>query len=347
MRWRGARAAAVTIVLVTALLHAAPAAPQAVADNGPRPATIMGEVIDPVGAPVDGATVTLARERGASPTETVSDADGRFAFVNVAAGPFQLTISATGFAASALAGQLEPGATTSLAVIRLTLSAGAVSIEVRPNRVIAEEQLKTQEQQRIFGVFQNFNVSYDPNAVPLDARQKFQLAWAKITYPVQYVSLAVLVGVQQARNDFSGFGSDEAGYAKRYAAATATILTGTVLTKAVLPIAFKEDPRYFYKGTGSTSSRVGYALSRAFVSRGDDGRLQPNYSRILGHLAVGAVSNLYYPPGSRKNPNSLPLTVKYAGLSIGGGAIDNLLQEFLLKRFTTHAQSASQEGAER
>jgi hypothetical protein len=334
----------ITIVLVAALLHAAAAAPQTSADTGPRPGTITGQVLDPVDAPVSGATVVLTRDGDASPTETVSDTDGRFAFVNVAAGRYDLTVSAPGFAASTVAGQLAPGGAAPLAPIRLTLSAGTVSIEVRPNRVIAEQQLKTQEQQRVFGIFQNFNISYDPKAVPLDARQKFQLAGKNIIDPVQYVWLAGLVGIQQARNDFGGFGGDEEGYAKRYAAATATILTGTVLSKAVLPIVFKQDPRYFYKGTGTTSSRVEYALSRALVRRGDDGRLRPDYSRILGHLAAGALSNLYYPP---PNQQSQHLMLQYAALAIGTGAIDNLLQEFLLKRFTTHAGSASAGGAER
>jgi hypothetical protein len=156
--------------------------------------------------------------------------------------------------------------------------------------------------------------------------------------PVQYGWLAGLAGIQEARNDYSGFGGDEAGYAKRYAAATATIVTGTVLTKAVFPIVFRQDPRYFYKGTGSTSSRAGYALSRAVVARNDDGNLRPDYSRILGHFAAGAISNLYYPPQDRQN---LQLTWQYAALAIGAGAIDNLLQEFLLKRFTTQAAPAS------
>ena len=328
-------AVAITTVLLTALLRTVSAAPQIVPDASVG--TITGQVIDPVGAPVSGAVVTLAQEGGASPTEAVSGADGRFAFVNVAAGAFRVTVSAPGFAVWTLSGQLASGATASPAPIRLMLSAGTVSIDVRPSRVIAEEQLKTQEQQRVFGVFQNFNVSYDANAVPLDAHQKFQLAWKNIVDPVQYGWLAGLVGIQEVRNDFSGFGGDEAGYTKRYAAATATILTGTVLTKAVLPIVFKQDPRYFHKGTGSTSSRVGYALSRALVARDDDGHWRPDYSRILGHLAAGAISNLYYPPQGR---HSLQLTAQYAALAIGAGAIDNLLQEFLLKRFTTHDEPA-------
>jgi hypothetical protein len=331
------------VVLMT-LAQSSAAAAQNVPDTRQSPGTVTGRVLDPLGTPVSGAVVTLTREGDALSTETVSDADGRFAFPNVAASSFRVTVSSPGFVDSTFSGQLAPGATASLEPIRLMLSAGSVSIAVRPDRIIAEEQLETQEQQRVFGVFQNFNVSYEGNAVPLDARQKFQLAWINIADPVQYGWLAGLAGIQEVRNDYSGFGGDEAGYAKRYAAATATIVTGTVLTKAVFPIVFKQDPRYFYKGTGSTSSRVGYALSRAVVARSDDGSLGPDYSRILGHVAAGAISNLYYPPQDRRN---LQLTWQYAALAIGAGAIDNLLQEFLLKRFTTHPASASRSTVEK
>ena len=38
---------------------------------------------------------------------------------------------------------------------------------------IAQEQLNLEEKQRVLGVFPNYYVSYDPNAVPLTARQKY------------------------------------------------------------------------------------------------------------------------------------------------------------------------------
>jgi hypothetical protein len=338
------QAIGITVVLAMMLAHPVWAAPQAGSDDAPLSGTITGKVIDPLGAPVPGATIALVREGVASPAETVSDADGRFAFTKAAPGAFELTVTTPGFAVAKLSGQLAPGATVSLATIQLMLSAGAVNIDVRPDRVIAEEQLKTQEKQRVFGIFQNFLVSYDPSAVPLDAPQKFRLAWKSVTDPVQYGWIAALVGIQQSRNDFSGFGDDGQGYAKRYMAECVTIWTGTVLTKAALPMVFKQDPRYFYKGTGSTASRTGYALSRALVRRGDDGHLGPDYSRILGHLAAGAISNLYYPPQNRQG---VPLTLQYATLAITAGAIDNLLQEFLLKRFTTHAPGSHAEGGGR
>lgn len=58
------------------------------------------------------------------------------------------------------------------------------------------------------------------------------------------------------------------------------------------------------------------------------------YSRILGSLASGALSNLYHPSENRR---SARLTLQNTALGIGGAAAGNLLQEFLYKRLTTNA----------
>jgi len=145
----------------------------------------------------------------------------------------------------------------------------------------------------------------------------------------------VIAGVQQASNDFSGFGPGAEGYAKRYAASYGTAFTATMISNALLPALFRQDPRYFYNGTGSTTSRVGYALSRAVVRKGDNGRWQPDYSRVLGSLASGALSNLYYPEEDRRTAR---LTFENTAIGIGGAAIGNLFQEFLFRRLTTHSR---------
>src|SRR6202042_3601118 len=105
--------------------------------------------------------------------------------------------------------------------------------------------------------------------------------------------------IQQADNSFSGYGQGAQGYGKRYGAAYADFVTGTFLGSAVLPSVLKQDPRYFYKGTGSTRSRVLYAMANAVICKGDNGHWQADYSGILGALAAGGISNLYYPASSR------------------------------------------------
>jgi hypothetical protein len=298
--------------------------------------TINGQVTDDSGAAVPDAKVTLERDASSAAVEIVSGADGRFSLVDVPPGIFRLTVSAAGFATQTLSGVLALGETSLLSPIRLTLVAGATAVDVTAPQVeIAEQQIRQQELQRVLGVFPNFLVSYLPDAVPLNSRQKFQLTWKTVADPVRFLTVGGVAGIQQARNDYSGFGGGPEGYAKRYASLYATVLTGSLITNAVTPTLFKQDPRYFYKGTGSRSSRVGYALSRAVVRKGDNGRWQADYSHILGHLASGAISNFYYPAEDRRG---VGLTLRNTALGIAGAAAGNLMQEFVLRRLTTHAR---------
>jgi hypothetical protein len=104
---------------------------------------------------------------------------------------------------------------------------------------------------------------------------------------------------------------------------------------AILPSLLKQDPRYFYKGTGSTGSRILYALANAVVCKGDNGHWQPDYSGLLGSLAAGGISNLYYPSSNR---SGVGLTFENTLIGIGGSGIGNLFQEFLIRRLTPHAR---------
>ena len=101
-----------------------------------------------------------------------------------------------------------------------------------------------------------------------------------------------------------------------------------------IPI-LKQDPRYFYKGTGSKRSRFLYAVSRPFICKGDNQRWQPNYSSVLGDLAAGGISNLYIPERDRHGAR---LTFENAGIALGTTAAINILQEFVLRRFTSKRQ---------
>jgi hypothetical protein len=67
----------------------------------------------------------------------------------------------------------------------------------------------------------------------------------------------------------------------------------------LLPSLLKQDPRYFYKGTGSTRSRLLYALTSPVICKGGNGHWQANYSNILGNFAAGGIANLYYPSSDR------------------------------------------------
>ena len=173
--------------------------------------------------------------------------------------------------------------------------------DIKPGQppLTAEEQLKQQERQRIAGVVPNFNVSYDEDAAPLSRKQKLKLAWRTATDPVAFGIAGFDAGLSQAEDDFTGYGQGAQGYAKRFGASYADNFDGTILGNAIFPILLKQDPRYFRRGKGSFSSRLFYSLSTTVWCKNDNGKRGPNYSNILGNLAAGGISNLYYPSSDR------------------------------------------------
>jgi uncharacterized membrane protein YeaQ/YmgE (transglycosylase-associated protein family) len=60
-----------------------------------------------------------------------------------------------------------------------------------------------------------------------------------------------------------------------------------------------------------------------------------DYSGILGSLAAGGISNLYYPA---RNRNGVGLTFQNTAIGIGGSALGNLFQEFLVRKLTPHTR---------
>ncbi len=292
---------------------------------------IAGTVVDQTGAVVAGAHVTLTSKDQASNHETLSGENGQFSFTDIAAGPFQLTITSTGFATQTYSAVLRSGEFYIVPQIALALATEVTEVRVGlPPAELAEVQIKEQEKQRIFGYIPNFYVSYVHDAAPLTPKQKFELAWKTTIDPVTFVMTGAIAGIEQAENQFSAYGQGAQGYGKRYGAAYADQVTGTFLGGALLPALMKQDPRYFYKGIGSTRSRILYAIANSVICKGDNGHWQFNYSGILGGLASGGISNLYYPPKDR----GAGLVFENEGIGIGGTAVTNLIQEFLIPKLT-------------
>jgi hypothetical protein len=296
---------------------------------------ISGSVVDQNGNFVFSARVRLARA-GQADQEVVSDRNGRFLFAGVPVGPFQVTILAEGFATQARFGVLHSGEALELPQISLPIGATTSEVQVSVTRYeLAEEQVKVEETQRVLGIIPNFYITYDHHALPLSTKQKFELAWKSNVDPVTFAASGVIAGVEQARNSYGGYGQGAQGYAKRYGASYADGFIGNMVGGAILPSLLKQDPRYFYKGTGSTRSRIVYALANAVVCKGDNGHWQADYSGILGSLAAGGISNLYYPASNRDGAR---LTFENTALGIAASGVANLLQEFLIRRLTPHVQ---------
>jgi hypothetical protein len=316
----------------TSELPKPPLAERADSDAAAKSGSVMGTVVDKDGAVIPHAKVALT-QAGAAPRESASGSDGSFTFADVAPGTFELTVEAPSFTTLKTSGTLQPGQALVLPQLQLDIGVQVQVSVAETQEQIAEEQIHEEERQRLLGVVPNFYVTYERHPAPLTSRQKFELAWKSSIDPVNFALSAVFAGVEQAIDAFPGYGQGTQGYAKRFGASYADNFIGTFVGGAIFPSILKQDPRYFYKGTGTRKQRVLYALANSFICKGDNGKWQPNYSGILGSMAAGGISNLYYPASNR---NGLRLTFENTAIGIGSGAINNLLQEFLLKRFTPH-----------
>ncbi len=296
-------------------------------------ATISGTVLDPNGSEVQGARVELTPRIGADIRVLQTDNDGEFTFTRLPPGSFRLTVTGPGMGTFVLPDiKLHAGDFRIVSQIVLPIAAASTEVRVFADRdQLAEEQVHIAVQQRVLGVFPNFYSSYDWNAPPMGPKQKFQLALRAMIDPMAFAGAAGVAGAEQYYDIFPGYGGGIEGYAKRYGAAYANDFSGRMFSSAIFPSIFHQDPRYFYKGSGSIRSRALYAMSAAFIARGDNGRWQPNYSEILGNFAAGALSNLYYPSASR----GMSLTIGNGLIETAGRAGTNLVREFLLKRLTS------------
>jgi hypothetical protein len=322
----------VSLCIVPSLALAQSQPPPATQQADPvAPGTISGQIADKSAAAIVGARVKLTRDGRSASQEVQADINGQFTFANVAPGPFQLTISSAGFATETFSGLLHPGEIDVVPMIQLQVATAVMEVRVSPPlEELAEVQIQEQEKQRVLGVFPNFYVTYDPNAVALRPRQKFELAWKTTTDPVTFILIGAVAGIQQSQNTFGGYGQGAQGYGKRYGAGFADFVTGTFIGGAILPSLLKQDPRYFYKGTGSKRSRALYAIANSVICKGDNGRWQPGYSTIFGSLITGGISNAYYPPNDR----GAALVFENAAIGIGTTAAANLIQEFIVRKIT-------------
>jgi hypothetical protein len=298
----------------------------------PQPGIIVGTVVDVNNDPVPGASVTLQSPVLRDPRAVVSNDNGFFEFKDLEPGsPYHVIISAEGFAGWTSDEVVpKPGQYIILTVSKLRVATTLTQVNVGYSaEEIAAEQLKVEEQQRIFGFIPNFLVQYDANAAPLTAKMKFRLA-AKVAFdPVTLVGVAVFAAANQAGNT-PNYRQGAIGYGERYGATYANGFTDIMIGGAVLPSLLHQDPRYFYQGTGTNKSRALHALTSPFVCKGDNGRWQANYSTMGGDLAAAALTNTYYPPSNR----GVGLFLSNFFIDTGQRAAANLAQEFILRRVT-------------
>ena len=172
---------------------------------------------------------------------------------------------------------------------------------------------------------------------PLTPGEKFKMAVDDSFDPTAFLVAGVFAGLNMAQKNYPSFGQGAAGFGKYYAGAFADQAIGNFMSEAVLPVALRQDPRYFTKGKGGFWRRTGYALSREVVTRNDAGRNTFNTSELLGNAIAAGISNAYYPAADRSFSN----TASKWGQQIALDAAFNVMKEFwpdVRHRLFTHSE---------
>jgi hypothetical protein len=201
-------------------------------------------------------------------------------------------------------------------------------------KALAEAEAQKELHQRMAGIVPNFNAVLDGVSVPLSPKQKIRAAFRSAIDPYQFALAGFTSGIGQAMDSHSyydpqrminvGYSQGWVGYSQRFGASFTDQFDGTMIGNGILPIILHQDPRYYRLGTGTFKHRALYAASTAVRTKSDKGKWQPNYSNILGNIAAGGISNLYYPAHDR----GFSLTIEQGVEVTAEGIFGAMLIEF-------------------
>jgi hypothetical protein len=184
-----------------------------------------------------------------------------------------------------------------------------------------------QQTKRILGIFPNFRaVSADTHLPPQSVKEKFVTASEDSFDYSAFVLPALLAGESELTNATPEFHSGPPGYGRYFWHTFVDQTDENYMVEFVVPTLTREDTRYYTLGPGGGSAwkRMGYALSRAVVTRNDAGKETFNVSEVVGAGAAAGISNLYYPQPER----TFSKTVDKWSVNVGVDAASFVVREF-------------------
>lgn len=195
-----------------------------------------------------------------------------------------------------------------------------------PVNAVAPEHRDPQTK-RILGIFPNFRaVSADTHLPPQSVKEKFVTA-SQDSFDYSAIALPiVLAGEQELTNATPEFGHGGAGYGRYFWHTYLDQTSENYWVEFIVPTMTREDTRYYTMGPGGGGNwkRMGYALSRAVVTRDDQGHDTFNVGEVVGAGAAAGISNFYYPRAERTFSN----TADKWGVNVGIDAGTFIVREF-------------------
>jgi hypothetical protein len=167
---------------------------------------------------------------------------------------------------------------------------------------------------------------------PLTLAQKFKYSLRSSFKPPMPYALSALSGIfsEVTDNDHhrhmtaGDFLADSATHAAR---SMAFRTTANFFEKFAFAAAFHQDPRYF-RSDKHGFARIGYALSRVFITQGDNGHNQFNASFFAGGLVTAGISNVWARPEDR----TVSSTFGRFGLHVAYRGLSNVVHELFGRR---------------
>ncbi len=189
---------------------------------------------------------------------------------------------------------------------------------------VADES-EGKQSKRILWVIPNYRaVSANAKLPPLTVKDKFWLATQDSFDYSAFLVAGVIAGSGQARNSTAEFRQGAAGFGRYYWHSFVDQAIGNYLTETIVPVATRDDPRYYTLGHGGFFRRSVYSVSRLLITRTDGGGRSFNFSEIVGNGAGAGISNLYYPRQERTWTKTGQKWVTQVALD----GVFNILKEF-------------------
>lgn len=215
-----------------------------------------------------------------------------------------------------------------------------ISVALAGSAPAQQAQPDTNENsKRIFWIIPNFRTAPMPAVyTPIAVRQKWNIATADTFDRGTFALAALFAGESQLTNSDRSFGQGVKGYAHYYVTSYADFAIGNFMTEAINPTLFHQDPRFFRKGRGSVGSRFVYAAGEIFLTHGDNGHRQFNFSEVLGNSTAVAISMSYYP-----EQRTAADAIGKLGAQLGVDMAANILKEFapdIMRKFHKHRDAA-------
>jgi hypothetical protein len=232
---------------------------------------------------IDG--INLSRSRLHHERRAIRLSPMKIAFLAVLlAGLFAIPLGAQTFAGD----QQREGAQNSSLQLQSGSDNVASEAASRPSQAPQDPLEQGRQPKRILWVIPNYRaVSANTQLPPLAPRQKLWLATEDSFDYSSFALAAIVAGISQAGNSIPEFGHGGTAYGRYLWHTFTDEAVGNYFTEALVPIATRQDPRYYTLGRsgGGFWRRTGYSLTRLVITRVDSGPNTFNSSEIVGNLA--------------------------------------------------------------